>query len=243
MKNELTAIENDLLVLIPDPLHHLNWYTRFNTPNSIEDLLYRRRAILNDLFLAHLSSKDVAKFEKVNRRLDDMTEKMYRRLANMYRTLLAMPKDQDFDDDIVITAEMQFICEQKKDVLKLDDDDYYGSRFLDMNSIMSVFCKDMVKMPIAWEIAPYNPKHDASMSDAELGVVNILDDGESWNDAPLNIDAFKDIVICNAAHVICDHMPYSIPDMLRMNCFWIDVKSTVQHITSMDGKHLGRLIK
>lgn len=242
MKNELTIIENELLELIPDPLNNPSWYKRFAFPDNIENLLERRCVILNNLFKAHLSSEDVTRFEHVNRRLYDLTEKMYKRMAGMYRTLLSMPKDQDFDDDIVIEANLRFICEEEDDVLRLDDDDYYGSRFLEMNAILSVFNDNLVKTPIAWEVVPYNPRHVESMSDTELGVVNDLDDGESWNDAPLNIDAFKDIVICNAAHVICDHMHFSIPDMLRMNDFWIDIQSTVQHITTLDGKHLGRLI-
>lgn len=238
MKNELKSIEDELLELIPDPLNNMLWYKDISSLDHIEDLLYRRSTILNHLFRANLSEEDVNRFKNVNRRLHDLTEKMYRRTANMYRTLLSMPKEEDFDDDIMLEARMQFICEEEGDVLKLNDDDYYGSRFLDMNAIISVYNENCVKMPIARLTVPFDPRNVASMSDTDLGIINKLDDGESWNEAPLDIGAFRDIVICNAAHVICNHMPFSIPDMLRMNDFWIDITSTVQHITTMEGKPL-----
>ena len=42
----------------------------------------------------------------------------------------------------------------------------------------------------------------------------------------------EDICICHAVHDICTHKPYSIPDLLRMNDFWVEAEVTFQHFAS-----------
>ena len=59
MNNELKAIEYELLALLPDPLQNQSWYMHLSSTVRIEELLYRRRTILNKLFMAYLSNEDV----------------------------------------------------------------------------------------------------------------------------------------------------------------------------------------
>ena len=79
------------------------------------------------------------------------------------------------------------------------------------------------------------PDDNPSMSDAELGFADDFDDGSTWAEGWLDHPAFKHICICHAVHDICTHKSYSIPDLLRMNDFWCEVKITHQHIVEQDG--------
>ena len=74
-----------------------------------------------------------------------------------------------------------------------------------------------------------------SMSDAELEFADDFDDGITWAEGWLNHPAFKHICICHAVHDICTHKSYSLPDLLRMNDFWCEVKITHQHFVEQDG--------
>ena len=49
-------------------------------------------------------------------------------------------------------------------------------------------------------------------------------------------EEFKDICICHAVHELCQHKMYSIPDLLRMNDFWCEVRVTHQLLSDRDGK-------
>ncbi len=64
-----------------------------------------------------------------------------------------------------------------------------------------------------------------------------LDDNLSWNnDYPfIGRGEFEDINICYAVHNLTDHLGYSIPDLIRLNDFWAEVRLTVQSITEQDG--------
>lgn len=58
-----------------------------------------------------------------------------------------------------------------------------------------------------------------------------------YNDADVKIfymsrSELEDICICHAVHDICTHKPYSIPDLLRMNDFWVEAEVTFQHFAS-----------
>ena len=44
------------------------------------------------------------------------------------------------------------------------------------------------------------------------------------------------IVVCHAVHDICTHKPYSIPDLLRLNDFWVEAHLVCQHIIDQNGK-------
>ena len=45
-----------------------------------------------------------------------------------------------------------------------------------------------------------------------------------------------DVVVCHAVHDICTHKPYSIPDLLRLNDFWVEAHLVCQHIIDQNGK-------
>ena len=66
-----------------------------------------------------------------------------------------------------------------------------------------------------------------SATDNDQECSNDLDDGNSWAEGPLVHPKLSQITICYALHALCTHMNWSIPDVLRINDFSIEVKLTV----------------
>ena len=64
------------------------------------------------------------------------------------------------------------------------------------------------------------------VTDKALGLTDELDDETSWAEGCLSRSELEDICICHAVHDICTHKPYSIPDLLRMNDFWVEAEVT-----------------
>lgn len=64
-----------------------------------------------------------------------------------------------------------------------------------------------------------------------------LDNDLNWNnDFPfIGCEEFKNIKICYAVHNLTDHLGYSIPDLIRLNDFWCEVRLTLQSITEQNG--------
>ncbi len=82
----------------------------------------------------------------------------------------------------------------------------------------------------------YSPKNTVDMTDEQLGCVNFLDDGEIWAEGHLHHPELEHLVVCHAVHDICTHKPYSIPDLLRLNDFWVEAHLICQHIIDQNGK-------
>ena len=81
----------------------------------------------------------------------------------------------------------------------------------------------------------YNPRHTSEVTDEELDIRNPLDDGTSWAEGVLNIPQLEPVCICYPLHDLFSHKPYSIPDILRMNDFWVEAHLVCQHIVEQDG--------
>lgn len=87
-------------------------------------------------------------------------------------------------------------------------------------------------------IVSYRPGCNPSMTDEELDCVNTLDDGETWAEGCLMRPELDSICICHAVHDICTHKDYSIPDLLRMDDFFVDVciTNSARNKTEYDGE-------
>ena len=149
-----------------------------------------------------------------------MAHKMYSRIADINATSYYLADEHDFDDDEVVEGWLRVVFDDDSSVLKLDDDDYYGSNFALMIKVLTEFCKGM-------------GHEDVEYSD---NGINYYDDGTSWMDAPFwNWHEFNDIIICHAVHDLTNHKSFSIPDLLRLNDFWCEVQVKFQSITQQDG--------
>ena len=73
-------------------------------------------------------------------------------------------------------------------------------------------------------------------TDEQLQCVDVWDDGVTWAEGHLRRPELKHIIVCHAIHDICTHKPYSIPDLLRLNDFWVEAHLVCQHIIDQNGK-------
>ena len=129
----LRETEFKLLNLAGDPLEY-----EFNLKRGGEDVKWEARElagdrsyILNRMFALHCSDAEVARMEQLNEYLLDMTNRMYARTAEMFRYMMQMPRNQQ-DDIIEVEGKLTFWSVTDEAVLKLEEDDFYGSDFLRM---------------------------------------------------------------------------------------------------------------
>lgn len=210
--------------------------------DDLETLVGLRCFILNRMFKA--TPDEVKRFEEINALLDGLTKKMYHRTASFYRSLLASCRDESFDDDYNVegslSCNLDYIKdEQNEDVLCLENDEYYGSDFAYMMSLVW-YLEDELHGDFGRNIEECSIRHEASntpnMTNEEWDCYDSLDDGVSWAEGSLCIKELEHICMCHAIHSICTHHEYSIPDLLRMNNFWVEAKITCQHGINQSGK-------
>ena len=210
---------------------------------QLGNLLVERYRLLNDMFRA--TPEEVEDFKKVNERLFDLTQKMYAKTQSLYRAILKTGYDPAFDDDIMVDGTLRFVYNDEDGSLYWSEEDrknpynrpnVYGSNFPAMMDILYEYYEESTTPECAFCSVSYNLKHNQKMSAKEMGMDNFLDDGDSWAEGWLRRDEFKDICICHAVYDLCTHKNYSIPDLLRMNDFWCEVKITHQHLVDRDGK-------
>ena len=236
LKDEVINIELRILAITHDSIDYhnlkpfLNWCGDNKAVESVRDMMEYRKFILDALFAKHCSEEEIARLEKVNSLLLDLTNRTYKRTADLFRTLIAMHKEE-MDDDYVIEGSLVPEFDTINSILRLENDDYYGSDFTRMGAILcktEKYLLDLAQVSPAWSSsANYTP----TMSDKELNCENLLDDGTSWAEGPLRNPKLKHITICYALHALCTHMNFSIPDVLRMNDFKVEVNLTVQQFS------------
>ena len=204
----------------------------------VGDLICRRMVLLNRMFTG--TPEEVERMEQVNDRLLELTRQMYSRSATLYRKVLTDTRDEAFDDDIVVEGSLKYNCGDETSVLPMSNDGYYGSDFYRMLQVIDwLYMREAegFKLEAIEETGckSWEPKDVPEQSDAELGFEDSLNDGTTWAEGPLRHPALESICLCHAVHDICTHKYYSIPDLLRMNDFWCEVKVTHQHIVDQSG--------
>lgn len=197
-------------------------YIRFRnmTPekwDDLEELFERRRWILNGLF--KFTPVNIERIKKIDNRLRILTLKMYERVKAMEAKSSIILDDPDFDDDYEIEGSISFSWNDENSVLRLDDDENYGSDFNSMIHIIDSFYYAQGRF--SHNILDVHKKNKN------------MDDNINWNEVPLR---HRELNICYATHVICCHKLYSIPDLLRLNDFWAEVKFIEQNIRDAEGK-------
>lgn len=203
---------------------------------ELEGLLIRRYVLLNEMF--QCTPEEVEAFKKVNERLEDLTKKMHAKTIALFRSILQEGYDPGFDDDIMVEASIRYVYNDEYTSVILDDvlPNLYGSDFPHMLDILYDYYEDSCWPECASCNASYSLRYNPDMAAKEFGLEDFLSDGKTWAESWLLREEFKKINICHAVHDLCLHKHYSIPDLLRMNDFWIEVKITHQHVVDRDGK-------
>ena len=212
---------------------------------ALEEALSVRQDLLNDMFLC--TQEEVMDFRRTNERLYALTQKLHEKAVSLYRALLKEGYDPDFDDDIMVDGSLKFVFNEALGSVILSDKEKrvlfdkplepYGSDFPAMLDILSEYYEDALMPECASCSVSYKTSHNTQMDAREYGLENYLDDGKTWAEpGPLGRDEFGDICICHAVHDLCTHKLYSVPDLLRMNDFWCEVRITHQLLSDRDGR-------
>ena len=221
----LRETECKLLNLAGDPLEYEFKAERGGeeVKEQVRELAGDRAYVLNRMFALHCSEAEVARMEQLNKYLRDMTDRMYARTAGMFRYMMQMPRNPQ-DDIIEVEGKLKFWSDTDEAVLKLEDDDFYGSDFRRMIPIADGAEYDM---PIR-SCLVYCDSDAAGKTDKELGMVNELDDDETWAEGWLRSPKLDHIVMCHAIHDLATHRAFSIPDVLRLNDFQIVIDTQIR---------------
>lgn len=216
----------------------------------VRQQLEQRRNLLNDMFLC--TKEEVEDFKKTNDRLYTLTRKMHEKALGLYRAILQTGYDPEFDDDIMVEGTLRYVYSSAYTSVLLTEEERrriygrplepYGSNFLAMLEILSDYYEESIPECASCHTS-FDLSHRPEMDAKEFGLEDFLDDGESWAEGPLCRKEFEDICICHAVHDLCDHKMYAIPDLLRMNDFWCEVKITHQLLSDRDGKRDSFIIK
>lgn len=219
LKIKLHKIEESIRKVVgnidPDDIY-LNNMSKYNL-ERIEKLLYKRCIILNKLFQE--MDEEIEHFIKLNNHLLHLRNELYRRSILMKSSIHV---DIDFDDDYEIEGSLRFCYNSEESILQLSNDDFYGTDFKYMISVLSAFYHCTGNENIGFEIGPND--------------TNILDDGKSWVFPVFLSDKFKNIIVGYASYYLCFHKHYSIPDFIRLNDFNAEVKLVAQSMTNQNGE-------
>ena len=246
-KQELIKIEERILDMGPycdehgliESIHQWEQQRK----DELKTLLRKRCNLLNEMF--ECRPEELERFKKVNDRLNDLTKKMHAKALSLYRSILEQGYDPDFDDDIMVEGTLRYVCNDKWESVIQEDvlSNIYGS---DFGTMVDILCNIYTEAEISecascW--TSYDLRHRSDMKAEDLGLDDFLDLGDSWNEVPLDRPEFKGICICHAVHDICCRKAFSIPDLIRMDDFWIDIKITHQHLVNQDGKRFSYIEK
>ena len=141
-----------------------------------------------------------------------------------------------FDDQYEIEAAMRVYGDTSDEecIVKLPEDEYYGSDFLLAAEALNF------TMPDNWNhsncfYCMEAPDLNTEKDNPGTSFTDTMEDGLSWAEGALCNDALKHICICFPIHDICCHNPYSIPDLLRINDVKIEVKLSIEHHMTQHG--------
>lgn len=219
LKTRLVEIESQIKEIAGHNIENAN--TRklsIGYKSRIRRLLESRRQILNDMFLP--TDENMRRFRAINNRLYTLTQQLHERFRVLETKMPTVMDCPDFDDDFEIEGALCYVFNDEDSVLKLEDDEYFGSDFTLMIKLIAELYNDTANEIIEGVYTLSTP----------------LDDGESWNEYPFrDKPEFDKIIICHAVHQLTNHQHYSIPDLLRLNDFWAEVHLTIQSITAQDG--------
>lgn len=221
LKRQLHAIENKITAIAGRDMDiSSKWMEDSAQVGIVKALLSDRCVLLNEMFTP--TSEALKHFNAVNNRLSSLSRQLRARMKTLDEKRLSIMDCPDFDDDFEIEGRLSFSFNDENSVLKLDDDNYYGSDFAKMICLID----SLTHREADWHALECIYLHSLN-----------LDDNLSWNnDYPfIGRGELEDINICYAVHNLTDHLGYSIPDLIRLNDFWAEVRLTVQSITEQDG--------
>ena len=205
---------------------------------ELVELLNCRRDLLDKMFVA--TSEEIERMEQVNNRLSDLTNKLFARTEELCRKMATTTYDPEFDNHVDVEGTLKFEMNDEDSILPMSNDNYYGSDFKLVFEIIS--CLYLHKYLRREEIefcycyCPANNYHE-DMDRNKLQIADNPNDGDSWYEpCQPAADKLSHLCICHAIYDLNMHKPYSIPDILRMNDFTVEVAVKHQHFANQKGR-------
>lgn len=177
-------------------------------------LITERKDIMDAMFVDAV--KDTKHIEQVNDMLYNLSLKMYDGVITMYdkakKTLFNDEPNADFE----VEGNLRFAANEEDAVLSLPEDEYYGSNFRKIFSVIDRLHEQGYVRP---DYIDSVSSKDLDNADSRANL-NKKSAYESWQ--PVS-DIFKDLNLCFALHSLHAYHPYSLPDILRMRKFGLIV--------------------
>lgn len=206
------------------------WSEDWRLKEKVEILLSDRASYLDRMFLA--THEEVARLEALNEMLIKKVEDMHSRAAMLWETMLSMRQMTEFDDNYEIRAELRVEGDRSDEeaVLKLPEDEYYGSDFALANeAIIDIMPRNWNHSWCGSVISPWQTVN--ADKDPDGAFSHSMEDGQSWAEGALCHPALNHICICYPIHDLVTHLPFSIPDLLRINSFstkvWLEISNDI----------------
>ena len=192
-------------------------YLSENEHDVIDLLMGIRYVVLNDMML-HPTPAEVERFRYQNDKLFKLTQEYYAQCRNMWRTLFHTPYKVDNRYCYEVEGVLRFEYGDDDAVVKLENDDYYGSDFQYMIHLQDelIYKMDSLLNGVFGSFV-------GATEDGYKQINNMLDDGDSWDECSLHKPEFADICVCYAMHALHTHQDYCLPDILRMDDFVVKV--------------------
>lgn len=192
-------------------------YLSENEHDVIDLLMGIRYVVLNEMML-HPTPAEVERFRYQNDKLFKLTQEYYAQCRNMWRTLFHTPYKVDDRYCYEVEGVLRFEYGDDAAVVKLENDDYYGSDFQYMIHLQDelIYKMDSLLNGVFGSFV-------GATEDGYKQINNMLDDGDSWDECSLHKPEFADICVCYAMHALHTHQDYSLPDILRMDDFVVKV--------------------
>ena len=148
------------------------------------------------------TEEEIERLGHQNDKLRELSKDAFAQGRNLWQSLLHSPHLKADDDRYDVEEHVGFCYNDEDSVLKMDNDDYYGS---DFEYMLHFHC---------------NFRDSGRYS---YGEPLVADDGTNWNLDYLDNQAFDRFCICHLMHSLHSHEYYSLPDILRMDDFYVHV--------------------
>ena len=238
LRAQVQKIEERILAITGKNVEfNMEWTRSQRKCEQVRRLIWKRKHLLNKMFVA--TSEEVERMDQVNNRLYDLTQKMYARTEALYRKMATSTYDPEFDDAVEVEGALKYAANDQNSVIPMSNDEYYGSNFYAMLSVIDwLFTCDVLALEEIERCSCYlTPSYSRpDINGEELRLIDNLNDGTTWYESVQPAaNKLSHLCICHAIHDLSCHKPYSIPDILRMNDFCVEVKFKHQHWEEQDG--------
>lgn len=115
LRRRLLRIERKILRITGMNPDDFRWTRSQRKIERVGELIGERKVLLDRMFAG--TPEEVARMERVNGLLFDLTQQMYCRSAALYRKVLTTTYDPTFDDDVMVEGTLKYNCDGDNSVL------------------------------------------------------------------------------------------------------------------------------